>query len=250
MFSPFLVILAISSCSTPKNMVYFADAEGFVKQQITQSYTSNIQKDDLLSITVESKSPELAVPFNQIVSTTNSNSLKNREYGYLVDADGNIVFPILGRVRTEGLTYFELSELLEKRIIDEGYINDPTVNVRLLNYKIAVLGEVKAPGVKNIESERITLLDALSLAGDLTIYGKRDNISIIREENGVREIAKVDISSSDIFTSQYYYLRPNDIVYVEPNKKQQRQSTSNQYLLPSILSGTSLLVTIITLLTR
>ena len=245
-----LLVLVFSSCSTPKNMVYFSDTESFMGREIANSYINTIQKDDLLSITVESKTPELAVPFNQIVATANSASLKNREYGYLVNSEGNIVFPILGRMKVEGLKYSELSSIIEQRIMDGGYINDPTVNVRLLNYKIAVLGEVKTPGVKTIESERITLFDALSLAGDLTIYGKRENISIIREENGVRELARVDISSGDIFTSPYYYLHPNDIVYVEPNKKQQRQSTSNQYLLPSILSGTSLLVTIITLLTR
>ena len=247
----YLVLLLLVSCSTPKNMIYFVDAENIAGQQITQNYINKIQKDDLLSITVGSKTPELAIPFNPVtnVNMATPKTLAETE-GYLVNSEGYITFPILGKIKVLGLTYSELASLIEKLIIEGGYINDPIVTVKLLNYKISVLGEVKMPGVKDINTERVTIFEALSMAGDLTIYGQRENVSIIREENGQRTVAYVDLTNSDIFNSPYYYMRPNDVIYIVPNKKQQRQSVNNPYLVNSILSGTSLLVNLANFLTR
>lgn len=246
-----LIPLLLASCATPKNLVYFADAKRFNEQNMIHDYVNKIQKDDLLSITVGSKSPELALPFNNL--TPSQVNLKNTEInkdGYLVSPEGEIIFPILGKLNVMGMTHNQLSDSISSRIKKEGYINDPTVTVKLLNYKISVLGEVNTPGMKKIESDRVTIFEALSMAGDLTIYGKRANISIIREGNGKREIAYVDISNKDIFTSPYYYLRPNDVIYVEPNEKKIKQSVNNPAALSTIFSASSLLVTIINFLTR
>lgn len=245
----YFILLALASCATPENLVYFKDAGRFEKQIVSQEYNNRIQKDDLLSVTVNSKNPELTLPFNSLQSATLTPDRNiSSSPSYLVDSNGDIVFPIFGKIPVLGLTHAELSALIEQKIINGGYIKDPTVTVKLLNYKISVLGEVKMPGLKKIETERVTVFDALALAGDLTIYGQRQNIAVIREVNGQREVANVDISSKDVFTSDYYYLRPNDIVYVQPNKKQQRASMQNPYLLSTIFSGSSLLVNMLDLL--
>lgn len=247
-----LTLIITVSCATPTNVIYFADAERFYKEEVRHTYVNRIQKDDLLSIIVGSKSPELAIPFNILPLTATPTQLNNEanKDGYLVSPDGDIIFPILGKIHATGLTHAALSDTITNRIKREGYINDPTVTVKLLNYKISVLGEVNTPGMKKINSDRVTIFEALSMAGDLTIYGKRDNISIIREDNGKREIAYVDISNKNIFASPYYYLAPNDVLYIEPNKKKIRQSVGNPNALATVFSGTSLLVTIINFITR
>lgn len=250
-----LALLALVSCKAPKNMAYFADAERFKEQPILQTYENKIQKDDLLSITVTSKSPELTIPFNTPPSYNVTSPAMPRQtdaapVGYLVNSEGDIVFPILGKIHVAGLTNIELANLIQSLIIDGGYINDPIVTVKLLNYKIYIMGEVKLPGVKKIETERVTIMEALSMAGDLTIFGKRNNISIIREVNGVREIASIDVSNKTIFDSPYYYLQPNDVIYVEPNQKQKRQSVNSPYVLPTVVSALSMLASVLNIILR
>lgn len=244
-----LVSLFLLSCATPKNVIYFPDAERFQKQEISQIYSSKIQQDDLLSIVVSSKSLEAAKPFNILNYSDGKNDPTNPQ-GYLVSSQGEIVFPILGKIKVKGLTHSELEDLIASRLISEGHLIDPAVGVKLLNYKISVLGEVNRPGIKKVNSDRVSIFEAISLAEDLTIYGKRENISIIREENGTRQIATIDISTKDIFNSPYYYLRPNDVIYVEPNKKKERMSVNNPVLLSTVLSATSLLTNIVNFLTR
>ncbi len=241
------LILFLTSCAAPKNFIYYENAGSFTGQEVLQSYENKIQKDDVLAIMVGSQSPELTAPFNPVGNTTAS-SVKNEPYGHLVDAQGDIVFPIIGKIHVLGMTHKELAAYIEKAIIDGGYIKDPSVSVSLQNFKISVLGEVKAPGVKAIASERVTIFDAIGLAGDLTIYGLRNNISIIREEDGKRALAYVDISNKEIFNSPYYYLRPNDIVYVQPNKKQQKASNTDLTAFTMVVSSTSLLISIANLI--
>lgn len=246
-----LLLFLFASCTAPKNMVYFSDAERFMYENVKQNYVNKIQKDDILSIVVGSKSPELVVPFNPSIVASNSvNHLANQVtlVTYLVTPEGDIIFPILGRLKVEGLTHCELSTLIESKIKDGEYLTDPTVTVKLTNYKISILGEVNKPGVQKIESDRITIYEAISLAGDLTIYGIRSNISVIREENGKRIIAHVDISNKSIFDSPYYYLRPNDVVYIEPNERKKKTSDRNPAITSSILSGISLLVSLANLI--
>lgn len=246
-----LLLLLATSCATPKNITYFSNAERFVYEDVKHSYVNKIQKDDILSIVVGSKSPELVIPFNPTTTANNPTNPTINQVAlvtYLVAPSGEIIFPILGKLNVVGLSHSELAELIENRIIDDEYVTDPTVTVKLTNYKISVMGEVNKPGVQRISSDRVTIYEAISLAGDLTIFGIRNNISVIREENGKRIIARVDIGDKEIFDSPYYYLRPNDVVYVEPNERKKRTSDRNPAVTSSILSGMSLLVSLANLL--
>ena len=245
----FSMLLLISSCATRRDIVYFQDAEDYVPEKITQSFQVKIQTDDLLSITVNSKNPELALPFNlptiayQAGKADQLTSAQQMQ-AYQVNADGAIDFPILGTIHVLGLTRMELTDLVKKKLIDGGYMDDPVVSVKLLNYKVSVLGEVTKPGTIDVNSDRITVLEAISKAGDMTIYGKRGTVLVIREENGVREVAKLNLKSVELFKSPYFYLQQNDVVYVEPNKSKIGQSTYNSNL-PLLISSLSILTTIV-----
>lgn len=201
------------------------------QQEIEQKYEVIIHSDDLLAIMVNSRDPELALPFNMPMITYqlgSNSSGQQRVLGYLVDTNGNIDFPILGEIHVEGLTRMQLTELIKNKLIEGDLIKDPIVTVQFLNFKISVMGEVGRPGSFTISGDRITLLEALSMAGDLTIYGRRDRVGVIRENNGKRTILFHDLRSADIFNSPCYYLQQNDIVYVEPNKAKSGQSSINQ----------------------
>lgn len=229
-----LAILGLStSCVSQKEISYLQDIPDFQREEIQQKYEIIIHKDDLLGIMVNSRNPELAVPFNMPMVTYQLGTpglgvSQQRVIGYLVDSEGNIDFPILGKLRVEGLSRGQLTEMIKGKLMDEDLIKDPIVTVQFLNYKISVMGEVARPGSFNITGDRITLLEALSMAGDLTIFGKRDRVGVIREQDGVRTIKFHDLRSADIFNSPYYYLQQNDIVYVEPNKTKAAQSGINQ----------------------
>lgn len=177
------------------------------------------------------------------------NVSQQRLVGYLVNQDGNIDFPILGEIHVEGLTRMQVTELIKKRLIEEELIKDPIVTVQFLNFKVSVIGEVGRPGTFDISGDRITLLEALSMAGDLTIYGRRDRVAVIREKDGKRSILYHDLRSSDIFQSPCYYLQQNDIVYVEPNNAKTGQSRINSNNSVGVwLSGVSVLASITSLL--
>lgn len=201
---------------------------------------------------MNSKDPELALPFNMpLISYQigNQNIGQQRLVGYLVNQDGNIDFPILGEIHVEGLTRMQVTELIKKRLIEEELIKDPIVTVQFLNFKVSVIGEVGRPGTFDISGDRITLLEALSMAGDLTIYGRRDRVAVIREKDGKRSILYHDLRSSDIFQSPCYYLQQNDIVYVEPNNAKTGQSRINSNNSVGVwLSGVSVLASITSLL--
>ena len=222
------------------------------QQEIEQKYEVIIHGDDLLAIMVNSRDPELALPFNmpmvsyQLGSNTGG---QQRVLGYLVDTNGNIDFPILGEIHVEGLTRMQLTELIKNKLIEGDLIKDPIVTVQFLNFKISVMGEVGRPGSFTISGDRITLLEALSMAGDLTIYGRRDRVAVIRENNGKRTILFHDLRSADIFDSPCYYLQQNDIVYVEPNKAKAGQSGINQNNTVGVwVSVVSLLTTVAVLI--
>lgn len=224
-------VLLLTACTSSKKILYLQDVQPLKQQDIENQYEVKIHNDDLLAIMVNSKNPELALPFNMPLISYQlgyQNNYTQRILGYLVDSDGNIDFPILGKIHAAGMTRKELTTYLKQRLIDEDYIKDPVVTVQFLNFKISVMGEVNRPGSFDINSDRITLLEALSKAGDLTIYGRRDRVAVIREVDGVRTILYHDLRSSDIFQSPCYYLQQNDIVYVEPNKAKTGQSRINQ----------------------
>lgn len=237
MFKKYVAYLVVcmavffTACTSTKKIIYLQDVVPLKQQEIEQKYEVIIHGDDLLAIMANSRDPELALPFNmpmvsyQLGSNTGG---QQRVLGYLVDTNGNIDFPILGEIHVEGLTRMQLTELIKNKLIEGDLIKDPIVTVQFLNFKISVMGEVGRPGSFTISGDRITLLEALSMAGDLTIYGRRDRVGVIRENNGKRTILFHDLRSADIFNSPCYYLQQNDIVYVEPNKAKSGQSSINQ----------------------
>jgi len=249
-FSVFLILIVTSfSCAKRTDMAYLNDLGNQKTTESTVDYEVKLQKDDLLSIIVSAENPEVTYPFNlpqiqvNYVIEGSQASIKT----YLIDKEGNIDFPVLGKVKLDNLTRLEAKQKLTELI--SKHINNPSVNLRILNYKVSVLGEVNNPGSFPIQSDRITLLEALSMAGDLTIFGKRNNILIIREQEGKKNYARVDITKSDFVQSPYYYLSQNDVIIVEPNKT--RMNSSNYG--PNIsltFSAISLLTTIILLISK
>lgn len=214
-FTLFTAVL-LFSCGSRKEIVYLQDASaGNIGS--SGKFELIIQPDDMLQIIVSAENPEVAAPYNLKSNPVNEAMAgQNQADGYLVDANGEIDFPQIGKIKLAGLTRLQAVEKV-KDILKE-YITAPSVQMRIVNFKIAVLGEVNAPGMHKVNGERITLLEALSLAGDLSIYGKRKNIMVIREKEGNKTIEKVDITNKGFINSPYYYLTQNDVVYVEPNK--------------------------------
>ena len=249
----FLCLIAfLASCSAPKEVLYLQDIASIKEENIDKNYEVIIHKDDLLAILVNSKDPELALPFNMPVVTYQigaQTTAQQRLFGYLVDQNGDIDFPILGKIHVEGLTRMQVTELIKQKLMSEDLIKDPIVTVQFLNFKVSVMGEVTRPGTFDISGDRITLLEALSMAGDLTIYGRRDRVAVIREKDGKRRILYHDLRSSDIFQSPCYYLQQNDIVYVEPNKAKTGQSRINSNNSVGVwLSAVSVLASITSLM--
>jgi polysaccharide export outer membrane protein len=237
LFMLIAILSTAASCTAYKKVPYMQDASSFTAQKIADAYQISIQNDDLLSIAVSSKDTILAMPFNRAPGGQ----------GYLVNTRGHIDFPVFGEIKVAGMTPVALADFIRLRIIRDGYIKDPAVSVKLLNFKISVMGEVNKPGVFPIPTQRITILEALSMAGDMSVYGRRDKVLIVREEDGQRDMHYLDINSTAVFGSPYYYLRQNDVVYVEPNKARAQQSEYNPRL-PVILSAASVLASIASLI--
>jgi polysaccharide export outer membrane protein len=209
-----LLITTIFSCTTKKDILYFQDIEKNKSEKITFN-TSKIQFNDILYIRVAAFDNDAAIPFNPPYQNTEETKLT----GYLVDYKGNITFPVLGEINVESKTIDEVEKIIKDSLIKEKLLKDPTVSVRIVNKKITVLGEVSSPGVYEFSEENITLLQAIGKAGDLAIDGKRNNILIIREENGIRTNTTIDITKTDWFNSPYYYIKQNDVIYVTPNER-------------------------------
>lgn len=214
---PLIVLFMLVSCANKKDVLYYQDIKSNTQSNIL--YASNeIQINDILNIKIDALVPESATPFNlQITTNTNNSSEDLRIRGYLVSQEGTIVFPILGTLKVAGKSTIELQEMLVKMLSDNGYIKDANVNVRVINGKVTVLGEVKNPGTYNFNEQNISLNQAIGYAGDLTINGKRTDVLLIRESNGIRTYIKLDLTSSSWFTSQYYYIKQNDVIIVNPN---------------------------------
>lgn len=249
----FLFSILLFSCASRKDVVYYQNIDSLGIQAKSNSYEVKIQPDDLLSIIVSAEDPEIAVPFNlRTVSIVTPNG-QNRATGqetmqlYLVDANGTIDFPVLGKLKVSGLSRTEVTKMFQDKI--SVYIKNPIINFRITNFKISVQGEVNVPGTYTLDSERITLIEALTKASDLTVYGKRDNILIIRDIEGVKTFNRVDITKADFINSPFYYLAQNDVVYVEPNKTRINAAGVGPNT-GVIVSVTSLLITVIALLIK
>ncbi|WP_299523339.1 polysaccharide biosynthesis/export family protein [Winogradskyella sp.] len=229
---PFLVIVMLTSCGSKKNLVYFQDEPLQESVLVSEPKELIYKPDDILTINVSALDPQTVAPFNlTLIPGGNANDPLAAQGGlqqqtYLIDYEGNIEFPVLGTLKIAGLTRTELTDMLTEKISE--YVNNPIINVRLSNFTFTILGEVQNPGTFTIPDERITILEALGLADDLTIFGKRKNILLIREVDGKKKYSKVDLTSVNVVNSPVYYLQQNDVIYVEPNKARIRSSTYNQ----------------------
>ena len=251
-----LLPLLLAACQSYKKVPYFQNVEvvNEVEQQ-EKLYDAKIMPKDLLTIVVSCTNPELAIPFNLTVASNAGIAVSTSSYvttqpvlqPYLVDNEGNINFPVLGELKLGGLTKREAEQLIIDKL--KPYMKEtPIVTVRMVNYKISVIGEVTRPGTFTISSEKVNLLEALAMAGDMTVYGLRDNVKLIREDaNGKQQIVTLDLNKAETILSPYYWLQQNDIVYVTPNKAKARNSdVGNSTSL--WFSATSILVSIVSLL--
>ena len=238
-----LCALLLSSCSSYKKVPYLqnADAVNSLQQELPM-YDAKIMPKDLLTITVSTTDPEAAAPFNLTVHTASSSTSSSLQQ-YLVSNEGTIDFPVLGSLQVSGLTKSQAENLIREKL--GTYLKEaPIVTVRMTNYKISVLGEVAHPGMFTINNEKVNIFEALALAGDLTIWGMRDNVKLIREDAaGQRQIIDLNLNKADIITSPYYYLQQNDILYVTPNKTKAKNSDLGEST-SLWFSATSILISI------
>lgn len=248
------LFLVLMSCSSKKSLAYLqqgsSDSTMVVAAQ--ELYDARIKPKDLLTITVNTFDREASVPFNLMfpsgsamppVNANGENSLQK----YLVDNDGNIDFPVLGKVKVSNMTKNQVEAYLKEQL--RPYLKEePLINVRMVNYKISVLGEVNRPNTYTITNEKVNVLEALALAGDLTIYGKRDNVKLMRESvEGKREVVILDLTDQNLIHSPYFYLQQNDVLYVEPNKTRMRNSKYSA-LTGQILTGVTAAVSVASLI--
>ena len=245
-----IVALTLGSCNQQKNIAYYQNIDAQSSNSSSNSYDATIQPDDLLLIIVSAEDPESAAPFNleaaMVPTLVGQSGVGQRQHQmYLVDKNGNIEFPVLGTLNVVNKSKTEVVRDL-KNTLSAKYIKNPIVNLRIMNFKVSVQGEVNRPGSYPINSERITLPEALSLAGDLTIYGKRNNVIVIREVDNKKSVFKVDMTKADFINSPAYYLKQNDLIYVEPNTAKANSSTFNQNI-PVWISLSSVLISLVLL---
>lgn len=248
------IVVLLGSCSSTKDVAYFQNSDTVNLDASKFLYDARIMPKDLLTITVSTTDAEAAIPFNMTVSTTFSQTSRTSTsqpllQNYLVDNNGNIEFPRVGTVHLGGLTKSEAETVIKEKI--KPYMSEaesPIVTVRMINYKISVLGEVNRPGMYTVSNEKITILEALAQAGDLTIYGVRNNVKLVREDAfGQKSIHVLNLNDADLINSPYYYLQQNDMIYVEPNKvKAQNSSVGSMTTL--WFSATSILISLTSLL--
>lgn len=250
-----LCVLFFTSCAANKEVIYFQDIQNIKKSSLENSavYTEPlIQPDDNLSINIFTLSPQTGAIINQAASAPilggNANNGGGQQVnGFVVDKDGNVELALAGKIEVGGLTTYQARDAIRDRVIK--FYNDPNVQVRFANFKVSVLGEVNAPSTYNMPNEKVTIMDALSLAGDLTIYGRRNNVLVVRDINGKKHYEHLDLNSSEIFNSEFFYLRQNDLVYVEPNKARSTANNAAQTQLIGIATSViSVLILAITAL--
>lgn len=245
-FSIFLFgILIFTSCNSSKKITYFNNVKDTTFYSSTTEKQTPFESNDIISVTISSANAEASTPFNMqnntVSRSTTVTGSNNESGGYLINSGGTIDLPILGSIKAAGLTKEQLKDNITNLILSKKLLINPIVDIRYLNYEVTVLGEVAKPTVITVPNEKISLLKAIGLAGDLTIYGKRENVLLIRQGDGKKITRHIDLNSSDFFNSPYYYLQPNDIVYVEPNKQKAAIARRNPNILPITLSAISLI---------
>jgi len=248
--------ILICSCASKRNLVYFNDlnknklgSPTDVNRMLKES-EPKIQPNDLLNIRVTTLSAESNSLFNNNINVNVNNTTTPEliKVGYRVDKAGEVNFPVLGQIKIGGLTINEAENFISMKL--SSYTKDPVVNIDFLNFKVTVIGEVAHPGTFTVADKNITLLGALGLAGDMTPFAKRDNVLMVREINGERTVDRIDLTTSQLFQSPYYYLRQNDIIYVEPDKSKAIQSDTNNRFLPIIGSSMAVVAVIVGILLK
>ena len=251
-----LLLLAMgwfaASCTSPKQILYFQDIDEMVAQKIEEQYEPVIMKDDKLQILISGPDKSVISPYNFTLSDNSSGSYTSAQavVPYLVDSDGCIDMPGLGRLKVEGMRRVDLVNKITDLLRDGGLIKDPVVSVSFMNYKVTVLGEVRNPGTYLMDGERNTILQALGKAGDLQLTAKRDDIILIRDVDGKQTHIKIDLTKSDILNSPYFYMHQNDVIYVPQSATRVRQGTAALSLWSTVLSSITTLITIITFIIR
>lgn len=241
-----VLYLSFFSCKAPEDVVYFQGTKDLEKIVIKKDTETIFKTDDLISIYVSAIDMETARPFNLslgAISNNSNNSNNSTAPLYLINSNGIIDFPVLGNLKIAGLSRIETTQLIRKKL--EAYINNPVVTIRLENFNITILGEVNNPGTYNITNEKINLIQAIGLAGDLTIKGKRKNVTVIRESDTLKTYHKIDLTSKSLFESPGFNLKQNDIVYVEPNESQVRTSKTNNNALGITLSVVGVILSLL-----
>jgi polysaccharide export outer membrane protein len=254
-----LLVMALSctffSCVDTRKAVYFNNITDMRIPAATKDLEPIIQHNDIIAIHVSSLNPEATEIFNtqkstNIVGGGGAIAVSGEANGYLVNPDGTIQFPVLGNLKVVGMTKAQLKEQITKNLLERKLLVDPIVDIRFVNFRVTVLGEVGRPAVVNVPNEKISILEAIGMAGDLTIYANRENVLLIRETDGVKEIKRLNLNNNEIFTSPYYYLRSNDIVYAEPNKTKVRNTSQSWQIMPLVLASLSFIVITLDILTR
>lgn len=244
-----VVIFLFNSCANKKEILYLQDSEAYNNTVINYTIPT-IHPNDILRITVGALEAETAIPYNKISSgSSQGGNLELMQLdGYIVNDDYSINFPELGDISTKDLTIMELQNKIRKLLQDGGHLSNPTVNVRLLNAKVTILGEVNQPGTFNFTEQNITILQALGLAGDLTINGKREDILVMRESDSLRQISHINLTSAELLNSPFYNIKPNDVIVVNPNEPKVKSAgfvgnTGTLISVVSILLSTIVLIT-------
>ncbi|WP_324027956.1 polysaccharide biosynthesis/export family protein [Maribacter sp. BPC-D8] len=208
-------IFLLYSCASHKDVVYFQGVGDYETKVGENNHSQTFKVDDVVSVNVSTLDPQASMPFN-LVKGMDESGLRAEQLDYIVDKSGNIDFPVIGQVKIAGLTTEKTKELLKEKL--SNYLKDPIINIRLKNFTVTILGEVKTPGTYPVVGEQITILEALGLANDLTIKGKRDNVLVIRDFDGTKVYHRINLTSNEALDSPVYYLTQNDVIYVEPNK--------------------------------
>lgn len=235
-----LFALILSSCLSQKDLVYVKNIdinEKYIAKDLNKSKELIIGTGDMLSITVDGIDRESIRPFNI------QHDLNPSIRSYLVDSKGDITFPVVGKIRVTGLTKAEITKVVDEKLAP--FLKNPTITVQLENFQVSVLGEVNRPGKYSTQNDRITIFEALSLAGDITLYGKKRNVLVTRELNGKIEFARLDLTNPEIFKSEYYFLKQNDVIYVEPNSLKPLNSPNMQSQLTVVGIATTLVTSIV-----
>lgn len=239
--------ILIGSCASREDIVYFQDASEYETIVGEANFETKFKNGDIVSIHVSTLDPEASAPFN-LYSGLGDDGLKGEQVNYIIDKEGNIDFPVVGKIKLSGLSRIEAHDLLALKL--EDYLKNPIINIAIKNFKVTILGAVNSPGTYPVEGERISILEALGLAGDTSVKGRRDNVLVIRDFNGTKVYNRIDLREKNALSSPVFYLTQNDVVYVEPNKSGLSQSSLDQRSTILVSIASVLITSTVIILTR